>query len=240
MSFHSLRVPEGGAIHDEPQMRAEDYGEFMRSRLEGEYRRFAAQAIAFSSLPEGAKVREIGPGPGWAGIMLLEQRPDLRLEGLDASRDMVRAASANAAKAGFAESAGYRFGAAETLEGVPDSSVDLIISRDSLHHWDDPRAAFESILRVLKTEGKLYLADERRDLSLAAWGFVYAFGTITMGGMARFWRSSIRAAYSPEELRAMLPKATGREWRVEGGFLDLQVMLAPSGARCLTLDSPER
>jgi ubiquinone/menaquinone biosynthesis C-methylase UbiE len=219
------RIPEGGAIDDEPTMSAEEYGKLMLSRLEGEYRRFASSALSFAAPPQGGTVLEIGPGPGWAGIMLLAQRPDLDLVGIDASTDMIRAAQANARDRGVGESASYRLGSAEKLEGIEDASVDLVISRDSLHHWDDPAAAFASMLRVLKPKGRAYLADERRDLSLSAWAFVYAFGLATMGGMSKYWRTSIRSAYTPSELRAMLPEAQGREWIVEGGFVDVHVAL---------------
>jgi len=225
MRIQYQRIPEGGAIEDEGAMSAEAYGKLMLSRLEGEYRRFASSALASASPPQGGRVLEVGPGPGWAGIMLLAQRPDLSLTGIDASTDMIRAASANAAGRGLGARASYRLGSAEKLEGIADASVDLVISRDSLHHWDDPRAAFSSMLRVLKPEGRVYLADERRDLSLSAWALVYVFGQLSMGGMSKYWRSSIRSAYTPEELRALLPGAPGREWVVEGGFIDVHVRL---------------
>jgi trans-aconitate methyltransferase len=87
------RVPERDAIEDSTSMNAETYGELMLSRLEGEYRRFAEAALAFARPPDGGLVLEIGPGPGWAGIMLLKAAPGLRLEGIDSSSDMIRAAS---------------------------------------------------------------------------------------------------------------------------------------------------
>jgi ubiquinone/menaquinone biosynthesis C-methylase UbiE len=228
MRIQYQRIPEGGAIEDESVMSAEEYGNLMLSRLEGEYRRFASSALAFASPHQGGRVLEVGPGPGWAGILLLAQRPDLSLAGVDSSTDMIRAASANAAAHKVGDRASYRLGSAEKLEGIADASVDLVISRDSLHHWDDPRAAFSSMLRVLRPEGKVYLSDERRDLSLSAWALVYAFGQLSMGGMSKYWRSSIRSAYTPEELRVLLPEAPGREWVVEGGFIDLSLRLIGS------------
>lgn len=225
------RIPEGGAIRDESSMSAEAYGELMRSKLEGEYRRFAEAALAFGSPPEGGRVLEIGPGPGWAGIMLLERRSDLALEGIDASPDMVRAATANAAREGMGARARYRSGYAECLEGVADRSVDLAISRDSLHHWQDPRAAFASILRALKPQGCLYLSDERRDLSIPAWALVYTLGFLAMGGFSKYWRSSIRAGYTAGELRTMLPAEGTRATEVEAGFLELTVRIGPVMSR---------
>lgn len=217
------RIPEGGAIGDECGVSAEEYGKLMFAKLKGEYLRFARDALQSARPNEGASVLEIGPGPGWAGILLLRERPDLRLTGIDASPDMVRAAAANARGMGVGERASYRVGTAETLEGVPDGSQDLIISRDSLHHWDDPGAAFASMLRVLSPGGAICLRDERRDISGCAWAFARIFGALTMGGMSRYWLSSIRAAYTPEELRQMLPVTKRRSWIVRGGFLDLEL-----------------
>lgn len=230
MRFQTKRVPEGGAIKDETGMTAEQYGAIMQTKLGSEYQRFADEVVAKIDPPEGGLVLEIGPGPGWVGIMLLKKRPDLRLIGLDASDDMRRAAGKNAAREGVADRAEYRVGMAESLEGVTDHGVDLVISRDSLHHWDDPRQAFASILRVLKPKGAVFLRDERRDLSLGAWIFTRIFGPLMTGKMSKYWFSSIRAAYTPEELRAILPPANARTWHVTGGFLDLTLSLEASGA----------
>lgn len=219
------RIPEGGAIKDAPEMPAEEYGRIMIGRLAAEYDRFAADAVAAAGPPRDAAVLEIGPGPGWAGIRLLERNPSFRLVGVDASADMVRAATANAEVRGLGDRAVYRLGTAEALEEVAPNSVDLVISRDSLHHWEDPRRAFDSILRALKPQGSLFLRDERRDISAGAWAFVWGFGTLTMGSLSRYWRSSIRAAYTPGELETLVPKTAGREWEIRRGFLDLTVVL---------------
>jgi len=219
------RIPEGGAIEDEPEMSAERYGQIMIGRLAAEYDRFAADAVDAAGPPPDASVLEIGPGPGWAGIRLLERNPGFHLVGVDASSDMIRAATANAEARGIGNRVAYRLGTAEALEVVSPGSMDLVITRDSLHHWEDPRRAFDSILRVLKPTGSLFLRDERRDISAGAWAFVWILGTLTMGSLSRFWRSSIRAAYTPRELKDMVPKAAGREWTIGGGFLDLTVVL---------------
>jgi ubiquinone/menaquinone biosynthesis C-methylase UbiE len=226
MRVFGKRVPEGGAIVDESAMSAEEYGEIMKRNLGSEYRRFADRVLKEAPPPENATVLEIGPGPGWAGIELLKLRPDLTLHGMDASQDMVRAATANAAKEGVAARASYGVGTAEALMGAADGSIDLIISRDSLHHWEDPPNAFASILRVLKPTGRVFLCDERRDLSIPAWLLVRLIGPLMVGPMAKFWLSSIRAAYTPDELRALLPQVKGRAWDVEGGFLDLRLLLS--------------
>jgi len=227
MGTKDARIPEGGAIRDEDAMSAEEYGRLMISRLEGEYRRFAKEALAYGKPPRGGLVLEIGPGPGWAGIMLLKERPDLRLIGIDASEDMLRAASANAKAWGVAGRARYAPGSAEAREGAETGSADLVVSRDSLHHWENPLSAFASIARVLKPDGALYLSDERRNISAAAWAFVAVFGWLSMGRFSRYWRSSIRAGYTAGEARAFAAALVGRERLVEEGFIDLRIMAGP-------------
>jgi ubiquinone/menaquinone biosynthesis C-methylase UbiE len=203
----------------------------MFERLGDEYRRFAENVLAALQTKKGGQVLEIGPGPGWAGLCLLEKRPDLRLLGIDASPDMLRAARANAEAQGLGARCEYREGHAETLEGVEAGSVDLVISRDSLHHWDDPAKAFSAIRRVLAPTGGAFIADGRRDLSLGARLFVGTIGSITAGPMAKYWKSSLAAAYTPEELREFCALSAserpGREWRVKEGFLDLAAIGLP-------------
>lgn len=220
------RVPECGAIKDSDSssgLSAERYGEVMRERLGDEYRRFAQRAIEKAKPPEGGLVLEIGPGPGWAGIELLTARPDLRLIGLDASPDMLRAARKNAEAEGLGDRAQYREGEAETLSGLEEQGFDLMISRDSLHHWEDPAAAFSSFARALKPEGRIFISDERRDLGLKERAFLCLVGRLSAGPMFRYWKSSLAASYTKDEIEGFLAGSGLKDCRVEEGFLNLTV-----------------
>jgi ubiquinone/menaquinone biosynthesis C-methylase UbiE len=156
------RVPEGGAIEDDGGMTAEEYGAIMAERLQSEYRRFVSDLLLERTIPRGARALEIGPGPGWVGIELAKKRRDISVLAVDASEDMTRAAGKNASAEGVSDRIEYRKGVAETLEDVPGASCDLVFSRDSLHHWEDPVRAFRSILRVLKPSGSVFVRDCRR------------------------------------------------------------------------------
>lgn len=81
---------------------------------------------------------------------------------------MIRIARTNARKEGVSDRVHYIQGVVERMEGIASETYDLVISRDSLHHWDDPGRAFGEISRVLKADGKVYIRDSRRDLSLVA------------------------------------------------------------------------
>ncbi len=217
------RIPEGGAIEDTPDMTTEEYSKIMKQRLGGEYRRFVRHIMQSVKPPEGAKVLEIGPGPGWGGIWLLCERTDLRLDGLEASVDMIRAATKNAETEGVSERIRYLRGIVEQMTEISDNSYDLVISRDSLHHWEEPQQGFREISRVVKPEGRVYIQDMRRDLGFFAKCLVNILGPLFAGRMLKYWKTSIAASYTPEELRKMLSTLQLGHWTVRSNVLELSV-----------------
>ncbi len=217
------RIPEGGAIEDNSQMTMEQYSETMKRQLGREYIRFADHVINKVSPVQNSRVLEIGPGPGWAGIYLLLKRSDLQLEGLEASGDMIRVANDNAKKEGLANRTKYIEGTAEEMKGISDNQYDLVISRDSLHHWIDPEKVFHQIRRVLKEKGKIYIHDHRRDINLFGRLIVNIVGPLVAGKMAKYWKSSIAAAYTKEEIESILQKIDCKDWKVETELMDLTI-----------------
>jgi ubiquinone/menaquinone biosynthesis C-methylase UbiE len=118
------------------------------------YRRFAADAAAVA--PANGAVLDIGTGPGVLLVELATRRPDLRLDGIDLSADMVTAATRNLAP--FGERAHVRVGDATSLP-YADGSFDLIVSSLSLHHWDHPEQAAPQLARVLRPGGRVVFYD---------------------------------------------------------------------------------
>lgn len=222
------RVPECGAIEDSRGLSAEKYADIMKERLWDEYERFARFALEEGKPPRGARVLEIGPGPGWIGVILAKARPDLELEAIDASDAMVRAYQATIEREGLEERIHVKIGRAESLaDGDADSfagKFDLVYSRDSLHHWDDPSAAFSAIRGLLRENGRLVLQDERRDIGLAARLLVKAQCAFVLGPMGKYWRSSIAAGYTANEVACFLERADFRDIEVRPEFLNLAVV----------------
>ncbi len=217
------RIPEGGAIEDSSEMTMEQYSETMKKQLSREYIRFAENVINKVSPIQDSRVLEIGPGPGWAGINLLLKRTDLHLEGLEASPDMIRVASDNADKEGLFDRIKYIEGIGEEMKNIQDNHYDLVISRDSLHHWINPEKVFLQIKRVLKENGKIYIHDHRRDINLFGRLIVNIIGTLVAGKMAKYWKSSIAAAYTKEEIEKILKKIDCKNWKVETELMDLTI-----------------
>ena len=217
------RVPEGGAIEDSSEMTMEQYSEIMKKQLGKEYIRFADSLIKKVNPVHNALVLEIGPGPGWAGINLLKRRNDLILEGIEASTDMVRVAKQNAAKEGFVKRILYKKGTGEEMTHIPNQHYDLVISRDSLHHWEDPKKVFSEIKRVLKPGGKIYIHDHRRDLNSFGRLIVSIFSFLFAGDMGKYWKSSIAASYTKEEIESLLNEIQINDWTVAANMMNLVI-----------------
>jgi len=222
MNIIKPRVPEGGAIEDSPEITMEQYSKIMRKQLGKEYRRFADNVIKRVNPAQDSLVLEIGPGPGWAGINLVKKRKDLKLTGLEASSDMVRVAAFNAKQESL-NGIEYIVGVGENMVNLEDDRFDLVISRDSLHHWEEPEKVFKEIKRVLKPNGKLYIHDSRRDMNTFGRLIVVVFSRFVPHNMGYYWKTSIAASYTPGEIREMLDKMGFNDWSVDSDLMDLTI-----------------
>ncbi len=217
------RIPEGGAIDNSSEMTMKQYSERMKKMLGKRYDLFADNVISKVEPMENSKVLEIGPGPGWGGISLLNKRPDLFLDGIEASADMVAVATENAKNEGLKNKAKFFVGVGEDMSTIPDNQYDLVISRESLHHWIEPEKVFKEITRVLKQDGKICIYDHRRDLNLFGKTIVSVFGTLKAGEMAKYWKSSIAASYTQQEIREKVDKIGFNDWIVECELMNLVI-----------------
>jgi SAM-dependent methyltransferase len=129
------------------------------SRLLGPfYRGIAADAAA--AAPDGARVLEVGCGPGHLSDRLAGH--GLEVTGVDLDPAMVERARASAARRGDTGQRRPTFlvGDAASL-AFPDNSFDLVVSTLSLHHWADPAAGLAEIARVLRPGGRGLIWDLR-------------------------------------------------------------------------------
>jgi ubiquinone/menaquinone biosynthesis C-methylase UbiE len=110
--------------------------------------RIAADVAAVA--PEGARVLEVGCGPGRLSIRLARQH-GLEMTGLDLDPAMIARARANTDRAGNrgGRRPSFLVGDVAAL-AFPDRSFDLVVSTLSMHHWADPAAGLTEIGRVLR------------------------------------------------------------------------------------------
>lgn len=112
-------------------------------------------AMLASQAPADARILDIGCGAGHASFAVAPHADVV--VAYDLSGEMLDVVAATAAARGLA-SIRTRQGPAESLP-FDDHSFDLVISRYSVHHWNDPAAALRETARVLKPSGRLCFID---------------------------------------------------------------------------------
>ncbi|HEX7942779.1 MAG TPA: class I SAM-dependent methyltransferase [Gemmatimonadaceae bacterium] len=123
--------------------------------------RAGADTLA-ASLPAGARVLEVAPGPGYLAIELA-RRGDFRVSGLDISESFVRIARDNARAEGAAID--FQHGDASQMP-YPDESFDLVVCQAAFKNFSDPLGALDEIHRVLAPGGRASIYDLRKEASL--------------------------------------------------------------------------
>ncbi|MFX1306117.1 MAG: class I SAM-dependent methyltransferase [Promethearchaeota archaeon] len=100
-------------------------------------------------------VIDLGSGTGFLSIEIAKRAPKLNIYGIDLSRKMVEIASGNAR-----DFKNVKFKWANAID-IPfqESSIDLMISTGSFHHWKHPFKVFNECYRVLKPDCEAWIYD---------------------------------------------------------------------------------
>jgi ubiquinone/menaquinone biosynthesis C-methylase UbiE len=114
-----------------------------------------------SSLPDGADVLEVAPGPGYFAIEMA-RLDRLRVTGLDISHTFVEIARENARQAGV--SVDFQQGSASNMP-FAEGSFDLIICQAAFKNFSQPSKAINEMYRVLRGGGMAVIQDMWKDAS---------------------------------------------------------------------------
>lgn len=224
--FDLPRVPELEVMDDSGEVEAysSSAAEAYLSEIDDT---FVAQALQLlgtqNSLARTGKALDIGTGPGQIVRKLARRLPGWQLIGVDRSPSMIREACA--ARNGSVSG--------ETVRNVPsstpshlkdrgpaarvefllcdgnrlpfaDASFNLLICNSVLHHLERPGLLFAEIARVAAPGSAILIRDLRRPSRLAYPWHVRWHGRHYAGLMYKLYCDSVRAAYTGEELSAML------------------------------------
>src|SRR5215210_6967395 len=136
------------------------YDEMSRLVLGSLFGPIAADVAAVA--PDGARVLEVGCGPGHLSIRLARQH-GLNITGLDLDPAMIERARANAVRAGDGNERRPSFLVGDVASiPFPEGSFDLVVSTLSMHHWANPTAGLAEIDRVLRPGARALVWDFRR------------------------------------------------------------------------------
>jgi ubiquinone/menaquinone biosynthesis C-methylase UbiE len=155
------------------------------------------------------KALDIGTGPGQILRKLAVQLPSWQFVGVDRSSNMIHAATA-ALSESLSDRVEFIVADANRLP-FPDASFDLVACNSVLHHLENPAQVLAETARVSKPDAAILLRDLRRP-SRAAFPFhARWYGRRYSGTMYRLYCDSLRAAYTLDELSAMLQKSPLRD-----------------------------
>ena len=180
-------------------------------------RRIIARELA-RYRPEGS-LADIGCGPGRLVMLIAQRHPHLRVVGLDAADEMIRAASLNVSSQNLSDRVEFRKGDVSNLP-LPDGTLDFVVSTLSLHHWSHPSHGLGQMHRVLRPGGQVLLFDLRRDpRRFFYWLLRFAQAIVVPTGLRRIGEplGSLLSSYTVAELEGLLGRSKFTEWRIAGG-----------------------
>src|SRR5260221_9469088 len=115
------------------------------------------------SLPDGADVLEVAPGPGYFAIEMA-RLDRLHVTGLDISHTFVEIARENARQAGV--SVDFQQGNTSNMP-FAEGSFDLIICQAAFKNFSQPGKAIDEMYRVLRGGGMAVIQDMWKDAPAA-------------------------------------------------------------------------
>jgi ubiquinone/menaquinone biosynthesis C-methylase UbiE len=175
-------------------------------------------------LPDGAKVLEVAPGPGYFSIELAKLGGDVT--GLDISRTLVDIARRNAAEAGV--KVAFEQGNASDMP-FSAKSFDFLLCRAAFKNFSEPVKALEEMHRVLKPGGRALIIDLRRDARQEAidqyvdglqLNWASAFST-----KLTFRFMLLKRAYTKGDFERMIAQTSFRKFDIRADLIGMEVTL---------------
>lgn len=139
-------------------------------RLDGQvdlFWRSERELLVRHGLRDGMDCLDCGCGPGRLIELLKDAFPTLRCTGLEMDPILVAAATGKLRERGFADCRVIE-GTAES-PGLPERSLDFITMRLVLEHVPDPLAALESLRRLLRPGGRLFIISNDFEYHTRTW-----------------------------------------------------------------------
>lgn len=201
--YFPKRVPE-------PKMMDKIEMEIFEKVTKENYKRWILPLI--EDLLMATKVKEgsildVGCGPGLLVKELAERSKKFLVTGVDISSDALQLARQNCKGLANAE---VKKGSAYKLP-FPDESFDVVVCKDSLHHFSSMERSLREMFRVTRGGGAVYIQDLRRDLP---WYLLRrAIPPDTIFKKLQFY--SARASYTKPEVKKILSKVAGGAYTVK-------------------------
>jgi ubiquinone/menaquinone biosynthesis C-methylase UbiE len=153
------------------------------------------------------KFLEVGSGPAVLTTMVVRAIPKAHITAVELSPAMITVAKEQVESGGLADRIDFVQGDATDARLLDQlGQFDLVYSTYSLHHWDDPETVIKNLLRAVAPGGTLLIHDLRR-----VWWLYW------IPSQEGFF-ISIRAAYTPAEIRDLLSRIGVDRYEVKRGL----------------------
>ena len=187
-----------------------------------EYRKQARRLT--DSLPPGARLLEVAPGPGYLAIEVA-RIGDIQVTGLDISRTFVEIATENARKAQVAVD--FRQGDVARMP-FDSGTFDLIVCQAAFKNFTLPRSALAEMHRVLREGGTALIQDMSHDATHA--DIAHEVGAMGLGWISSFTtRATLemlkRRAYSTSQFERLAADSPFRTCEITNEGIGLEVRL---------------
>lgn len=198
------REPEPDLVMDDPeQVAAYSYAGRIDGVMSAAYLYHSAQ---ISQVIQGCStVLDLGCGPATQLAQVAELNPDISFLGVDLSETMLDSGHKHVAALGLSNVA-FKRADITSLDGIPDASVDAVMSTVVLHHLPTRQHlndCFRQITRVLKPGGAIYLTDFGRLKSLkSVLFFAYMNAANQPHLFSLDYERSLRAAFLLEDFQS--------------------------------------
>lgn len=179
-------------------------------------------ACATEAIRGSGTVVDLGCGPATQLAQIAQFNPDAQFHGIDLSPTMLESAQEHVRSLGLSN---VRFtrGDITALEFIAAGSVDAVISTVTLHHlptFDQLRACFREIRRILRPGGAIYIVDFARLKHLkSVLFFAYMNAKAQPHIFSLDYERSLRAAFLFEEFVQLCAEELPGDARVTATFL---------------------
>lgn len=190
-------------------------------------------------IPDGARVLDLGCGPGTQLVQIAEFNPKVSFIGVDLADNMLASAKRYSAsrQVGNIE---WRKADICALDAFGDQSFDGVISTMTLHHLptlDHLRRTFAEIGRLLRPDGVMYLADFGHLKSLKSiLFFAYMHRDSLPHEVCLDYERSLRAAFTLDDYRTIAHANLAFEAEVLGTFLVPLMIIVKRGQERIVSD----
>jgi 2-polyprenyl-3-methyl-5-hydroxy-6-metoxy-1,4-benzoquinol methylase len=150
---------------------------------------------------------EMGAGPGLLAVMIARQNAEIDITAVDLSPDMATVANEYISKNKLENRIRYLVGDVGDERMLQElGKFNVVYSTFSLHHWKEPEHSLRNLWNTVENNGVLYIYDFRR------------IGWLCSLPLMSGETNSMRAAYTPNEIKDIFHRIGITDYRIKTSF----------------------